>query len=249
MIGNAQIRLIVVIGCVMALELACRAGLISSFTIIPPSEMVMSLIEVLQSPSILGDIVTSALNILVAVVVTIVSGFILGLLIHRVPRLREVLDPVMTSYYAIPVFALYPLFVVIFGAGNVAIIVMGVLLGLPSMILATWEGVDNIPPVFNKVAQSFHMSAASTAFWMKLPAAAPYLFTGVRLTVAYSFIGIIASEFILSGSGIGFAIAFAYNSFDTRGMYGLILFLMVFVTLLNVALHVWDKHLEMRRLR
>jgi NitT/TauT family transport system permease protein len=247
--GNALIRLIVVTGCVMALELACRAGLINRFTVIPPSEMVLSLIEVVQSPTILGHIATSALNILAAAVVTMVSGFVFGLLIHGVPRLRDVLEPVMTGYYAIPVFAFYPLSIVIFGAGNVAIIVMGVLLGLPSMILATWEGVDNIPPVLDKVAQSLHMSAASVAVLLKLPAAAPYLFTGVRLTIAYSFIGVIASEFILSGAGVGFAIAFAYNSFDTHGMYGLILFLMVFVTLLNVVLHTWDKRLEARRLR
>lgn len=249
MTDNAVIRLVVVVGCVMALELACRGGLVDRFTVVPPSEMVVSLVEALRSPVTLGHIATSGLNILAAVTVTMVSGFIIGLLVHQAPRLRAVLDPVMTGYYALPVFAFYPLFVVIFGAGNVAIIVMGILLGLPSMILATWDGVDNIPPVLNKVAQSLRMSPVSAAFWMKLPAAAPYLFTGVRLAVAYSVIGVIASEFILSGSGIGFAIAFAYNSFDTRGMYGLILLLMLFVILLNIALHVWDKRLEMKRLR
>jgi NitT/TauT family transport system permease protein len=37
--------------------------------------------------------------------------------------------------------------------------------------------------------------------------------------VAYSFIGVIAAEFILSGDGIGHEIAFAYNNFDNRTMY------------------------------
>ena len=56
-----------------------------------------------------------------------------------------------------------------------------------------------------------------------LPAAAPHLFTGVRLAVAYAFIGVIASEFILSGEGLGYAIAYSYNNFDNRTMYGLML--------------------------
>jgi len=51
------------------------------------------------------------------------------------------------------------------------------------------------------------LPAWRSAFFIKLPAALPYLFTGMKLAVAYSFIGVIASEFILSGSGVGYAIA------------------------------------------
>ena len=60
---------------------------------------------------------------------------------------------------------------------------------------------------------------------MILPAAAPWLFTGAKLAVAYSFIGVIAGEFVLAGAGLGYAIAFAYNSFDNATMYGLMILL------------------------
>jgi len=90
------------------------------------------------------------------------------------------------------------------------------------------------------------MREFDAALRMKLPAAAPHLFTGVKLCVAYSFIGVIASEFILAPSGLGHAIAYAYNDFDNRTMYALMLFLMVVVIALNMLLHGWEQRLLKR---
>ena len=81
---------------------------------------------------------------------------------------------------------------------------------------------------------------------INLPAAAPYLFTGARLAVAYSFIGVIASEFILSGDGLGYAIAYAYNNFENRTMYGLMLLIVVVVSGVNAGLEVLDRRLQSR---
>ena len=87
------------------------------------------------------------------------------------------------------------------------------------------------------------------ALLIDLPAAAPYLFTGVKLSVAYAFIGVIASEFILSGSGLGYAIAYAYNNFQNREMYALMLLILLMATVVNGALDAVDKRLQARRSR
>jgi NitT/TauT family transport system permease protein len=80
-----------------------------------------------------------------------------------------------------------------------------------------------------------------------LPAAGPYLFTGVKLALAYSFIGVLAGEFILSGGGLGYAIAYAYDAFDNRTMYALMLFVLIVVTAINSALFIWEQRLLRRR--
>jgi len=84
---------------------------------------------------------------------------------------------------------------------------------------------------------------------VQLPAASPYLFAGARLSVAYSFIGVIASEFILSGDGLGYAIAYAYNNFDNRTMYGLMLLIIIVVTAVNASFDALDRRLQARRRR
>ena len=76
-------------------------------------------------------------------------------------------------------------------------------------------------------ARASHLARSRTALLIELPAAAPYLFTGVKLAVGYGFIGVIAGEFILSGAGLGYAIAYAYNDFDNQTMYALMLLVLV----------------------
>jgi len=247
--GDGLIRTGVVVAFFLALEILCRLGIVDRLTMVPPSEMAAALVDVFRTPALLAQVGASLLNIAAAMALTIAVGFILGVAIHAAPRLRRTLDPLLSGYYALPLFAFYPLFIVVFGIGHLAIISMGFLTGLAAMVLSTVNGLDNIPVVLDKVARTYRMGPVDTALRLKLPAAAPYLVTGVQLSIAYGFIGVIASEFILSGAGLGYAIGFAYNSFDTRGMYGLILLVLVLTGLLNTALYLWDKRLDMRRRR
>lgn len=246
---DGLIRTLVVAVFVALLELGCRSGVIDRLTMVPPSEMVTALIEVFRTPALVDQIVSSLINVAAAVVLVIVVGFVVGVAVHSMPRVRAALDPLLSSYYALPLFAFYPMFIVLFGIGGLAIILMGFLTGFAAMVLATLNGLDHIPEVLNRVARTYRMGRVSTALRLKLPAAAPYLVTGIQLAIAYGFIGVIASEFILSGSGLGFAINFAYNAFDTTGMYGLILLVVLISTVLNMVLHRWDRMLAARRQR
>jgi NitT/TauT family transport system permease protein len=97
------------------------------------------------------------------------------------------------------------------------------------------------------VARVQRMGTFDTALRLKLPAATPYLFTGIKLAVSFGFIAVIASEFILAPAGVGHEIAFAYNDFNNRRMYGLMLLLLVAATVINMALHAVDQRLARRR--
>jgi NitT/TauT family transport system permease protein len=74
-----------------------------------------------------------------------------------------------------------------------------------------------------------------------------YLFTGAKLAVVYSFIGVIGSEFILSSGGVGYRISFSYNNFQSDVMYGLILFVLLVVVCINMGLFAWERVLMERR--
>jgi NitT/TauT family transport system permease protein len=133
--------------------------------------------------------------------------------------------------------------------GSASIVAIAVLLSVVAMISATLNGLDRIPQVIRKTGRTLHMSRLSTAILLELPAAAPYLFTGTKLVIAYAFIGVIASEFILSGSGLGYEIAYAYNNFDNKKMYAAMLLVLVTVTLVNSALNAVDRRLQARSRR
>jgi NitT/TauT family transport system permease protein len=232
---------------VVVLELLCRLGIINRFTMIPPSEMVLALGQVIATaPWFWGDVSYTLGNLAAAIALSVIGGFLIGLLVHAIPRLRRVLDPIFTSYYSVPTFVLYPLLIVFFGIGPTSLIVLGALFGIVAMIVATVTAIDRIPRVLLKVARVTRLGPIRTALLMKLPAASPHLMTGLRLAVAYSVIGIIAGEFILSTEGIGRRVALAYNNFDNQTMYGLLVLILGFVIVVNAALGAFEQALHRR---
>jgi NitT/TauT family transport system permease protein len=91
------------------------------------------------------------------------------------------------------------------------------------------------------------MGPLRTAVLVVLPATLPNLCNGIKLCLAYAFIGVIAGEFILSRGGLGYGIAYAYESFENRPMYGRMLFVLLVATIVNGLLHAWEVRLNRRR--
>jgi NitT/TauT family transport system permease protein len=241
------IRLAVIVAMVGALELACRTGLINHRVVIPPSEMAEALVTLLWSGAINVDIERTLGMIAVVIALSIVLGFAVGLAIHALPRAREALDPFFATYYAVPIFIFYPVLIAIFGLSPMPIVLIGVATAIVAMIIATLNGLDRVPHVLTKVARVHRLGPLATALTLQLPAAAPYLFTGVKLAVSYGFIAVIAAEFILAPAGLGRDIADAYADFNNRRMYALILFLLIIATVVNGALHTLDMRFAERR--
>ncbi len=172
-----------------------------------------------------------------------------GIVIHAQPRLRRLVDPLLASYYAVPFFVFYPLLVAIFGLNRWPLIFIGFAFGSAAMVIATLNGLDRVPRVLRKVARVHRLGRAEEVLRIVLPSATPHLLAGLKLALAYSFIGVIAGEFILSGEGLGHAIAYAYDSFDNQTMYALMLFVVVLAIALNAALHIWEQRVLARRRR
>lgn len=229
------------------LELLCRAGIVDRFTMIPPSEMLLALARVIGTEAwFWPDASYTLRNLAAAIALSVTGGFLIGLVVHAVPRLRRMLDPIFTSYYAVPTFVLYPLLIVFFGIGPASLVVLGALFGIVAMIVATVTAIDRIPRVLLKVARVSRLGPVRTALLMKLPAASPHLMTGLRLAVAYSVIGVIAGEFILSTEGVGRRVALAYNNFDNQTMYAMLVLILAFAIAVNAALGAFEGALHRR---
>ena len=241
------IRLAVIAAAVGLLELACRVGLVDYRVVIPPSEMAAALVRLLVSGQANEQIARTFGIVIAAVLIAVVLGFVLGVVIHALPRVRQALDPFFATYYAVPIFIFYPVMIAIFGLSVIPILLMGVATAIVAMIIATLNGLDRIPRVLTKVARVHRMGAMATALRLKLPAAAPHLFTGVKLAVSYGFIGVIASEFILAPAGLGRVISDAYSDFNNPRMYALMLLLIIVATVVNMLLHVYDQRWAERR--
>jgi NitT/TauT family transport system permease protein len=245
----AVFRLVLVVATIVLLELLCRMGLIDRLTMQPPSEVVRDLGVLLVSGRMNGAMLKTFVNVAVAAILAVVAGVIFAAGIHRYRAVRQGLEPLFATYYAIPVYAFYPMLIILFGLGDVPQILIGFMLSVVAVIVNTLSGLDRVSPVLLKTARVYRLGPIATARKITLPSAAPYLLTGVRLAVAYAFIGVIGAEFIMSQTGIGYEISFAYNNFDNKVMYPLILLILVVSVLVNASLSRWEKALLQRRSR
>jgi NitT/TauT family transport system permease protein len=242
----AWMRIGIVAGAGLLLEILCRTSVIPRLIMIPPSEMLASAWHILAAGEIKGDLYFSLENIAFAIGLSIAGGFLTGLAIYSVPLLRATLEPFLTSYSAVPPIVFYPMLIVIFGLNRIPQIIIAVMFGLVPMAMNTINGLYRIRPVFLKVGRVHRVSSLASVFRIQLPAAAPYLFVGVSLAVSYSVIGVISTEFILSATGIGHQISFAYDNYDNRAMYGLVALLLVIATLLNSTLRYYSQRMLQR---
>ena len=224
--------------------------MIPNFTVIPPSAMAQSLWKILASGKFNADIAATLTNVGIAIAAAMIAGVAAR---HRCCRAgraaRRMLDPLFATYYAVPMYAFYPLLIVIFGLGDLPQVAIGFLLAVMAVIINTLNGLDRVPRgAAEDRARAPPRPLADRA--ARAPAvAAPYVFTGFKLAVAYSFIGVIGAEFITSSRGIGYEISFAYNNFDNAVMYAMILFILLLVITVNMSLHAWEKRLLARRRR
>jgi NitT/TauT family transport system permease protein len=237
----------VVIGFVALLEALCLFGVIDHITMPPPHIIVRDFVVLLAHGHYFPEIAMSMGNVMLAFALAFVVGIVTGTILHAHRTARDILDPLFATYYAIPVFAFYPLFIVIFGLGDGPQLLIGFLLGVVAVIVTTLNGLDRVPRVLKKTARINRLSPFQTAVRLTLPFCAPYLLTAAKLALAYAFIGVIGSEFIMARAGMGYEIGYAYTNFDNATMYPLILLILLISIVVNGLLSRWEKVLLARR--
>lgn len=238
---------VVVVAFIALLEVLCLVGVIDKVTMPPPHIIVGDFIRMIVHGEYFSDIAVTMTNVVIAFVSAFVIGVLTGTVLHSYRTARDVLVPLFATYYAIPIFAFYPLFIVIFGLGDGPQLLIGFLLGVVAVIVTILNGLDRVPNVLKKTARINRLSPLQTALQVTLPFCAPYLLTAAKLALAYAFIGVIGSEFILARTGMGYEIGFAYTNFDNATMYPLILLILLMSIVANGLLSKWETVLLRRR--
>jgi NitT/TauT family transport system permease protein len=243
----ALLRVVFLLGVVVLLEALCLAGVIDRITMQPPHRIALDLVRLLATSSLDLAILKTLANALIAFASATLLGVASALVLHRVRPVREVLEPLFAAYYAVPVFAFYPLLIILFGLGDMPEILIGFMLAIVAVIVTLLSGLDRVPNVLLKTARVNQFTALETARRVTLPYLGPYILAGARLALAYALIGVVGAEFIMSSSGMGYEISYAYTNFDNATMYPLILLIVIVSVGINTVLGRWEAALMRRR--
>lgn len=182
-----------------------------------------------------GNIFPSVARLLTGWALACVLGVAVGLLAGRSDRVADHLEPLIHFFRAIPPPALVPVFLVAFKIGTemqVATIVFGVVW---PVLLNSIEGARDVDPVKLETAKVFRLTRRARLFRVLLPAAAPKIFAGLRLSLSTALILMVISELVGSVNGIGYLQMLAQSTTDVPGVWACIVLLGLLGLVLNTA--------------
>lgn len=155
---------------------------------------------------------TSLQRVAVGFGLAAVVGVMLGALVGQSIWMMRGLDPIFQILRTVPPLAWLPISLAAFmDSGPSAIFVIFITAIWP-VIINTAVGVRNIPQDYRNVALVLQLNQFEFFFKIMIPAAAPYIFSGLRIGVGLSWLAIVAAEMLTGGVGIGFFIWDAWNS-------------------------------------
>ncbi|MFA7414305.1 MAG: nitrate ABC transporter permease [Rhizobium sp.] len=141
-----------------------------------------------------------------------VVGVLLGAVIGQSVWALRGLDPIFQILRTVPPLAWLPLSLAAFQDSNPSAIFVIFITSIWPVIINTAVGVRNIPDDYRNIARVLRLNPLEFFVRIMVPAAAPYIFTGLRIGVGLSWLAIVAAEMLTGGVGIGFFIWDAWNS-------------------------------------
>ena len=199
-------------------ELACRragAGLP------PPSVVFRDTWELIADPffdrggidkGLFWHISASLQRVAFGYALAAAAGVALGTLVGQSVWAMRGLDPLFQVLRTVPPLAWLPLSLAAFRDGQPSAIFVIFITAIWPIVINTAVGIRNIPQDYRNVAAVLRLNSFEFFVKIMVPAAAPYIFTGLRIGIGLSWLAIVAAEMLIGGVGIGFFIWDAWNS-------------------------------------
>jgi ABC-type nitrate/sulfonate/bicarbonate transport system permease component len=227
--------LVIVLG-LWGIEEAVNHGLVKRSLLPAPSDVGVVLWQLLADGDVAGPLSETLARLGVGFAIGAMLAIALGLAMGYWPRLYDLLDPLIELLRPIPKAALVPALVLFLGVDNAMKITSIALAVFFPIVINTVQGARGVDPVLINTARTLGVRPFSLLRKLILPASAPFIFAGMRLSIALGLILAVISEMIAGTGGIGFLIIDMQRAFRVRQMYAWIVILAVVGYLLNLLL-------------
>jgi NitT/TauT family transport system permease protein len=210
----------------LALWEALTRLLLENELLIPPPTSVLASLWTLAvtgalNPHIAATLFEFACGFSTACVIGIALGYLMG----RYRWFDELMDPWIATLYSIPVIAFVPLIIIWFGIGLLSKVIVVFKITTVALMLNTAAGIKNIDPTWLELARSLRLRPWETTWKVRIPAALPYIVTGMRLGVGRALLGVIVAELMAANAGLGYLLRDASETWDSPKLFVTVLLL------------------------
>jgi ABC-type nitrate/sulfonate/bicarbonate transport system permease component len=200
-------------------EIAAASGKMPSMSFPRMSAVLATWWELIVSGELFGELVPSLWRMFAGYFIGVALGVVLGLLMGYFRVFYSLLEPITEVLRPIPSPAYLPIVILFLGIDDEMKIFMIGFASFFPVLLNTYSGVRSVDPIQLQTARTFGVTGWKLLWQIVLPSASPYIFTGMRVSLAVGLIVMVISEMVAASSGIGYFILSAQRGFKIREMF------------------------------
>ena len=195
---------------------------------------------------LISHISISLLRFFAGYLAAVILGIGLGLLLGSFPTIISYVNPILQVLRPVAPVAWMPFIVLWVGIGNIPAIVIIFIAGFFPILLSTVSAIQNLDPLYHKVAQNFGIRKGTYMIKIALPAAFSQIITSLRLALGTSWIFLVSGEMVGSQSGLGFLVMDSKNCLRPDALLAVILVIGVLGLLLDTLIRLIEGEIKCR---
>jgi ABC-type nitrate/sulfonate/bicarbonate transport system permease component len=206
-------------GLLLVWEAGARSSPKLQFYIPPVSQIFVALFKLVVSGQVAGHLISTVSRFFQGYVIAAFFAVSLGMMLGYFRYAYSVVETVIEFLRPMPSVAIIPVAVLTLGIGDAMIVAVTVYASVWPILVNTIDGVRHIEPRLIDTARTFGLRRWAILWRIVLPGAAPYVVTGLRISLSIALILVTTAEMIAGNRGLGFFILDEERSFNTGNMY------------------------------
>jgi NitT/TauT family transport system permease protein len=215
----------------LAWETAVASLGIRPIVLPPPSRVAVALVT--RRALLLQHLWPTLWQCLAGFLLAALGGTLLGVAVSLSTAFRKAIYPHLVAFQVLPKVTVAPLFILWWGVGGTSRVLLAFFICFFPMVVNTLTGLASADADMVRMARAFTASPRQVFWRVRLPAALPSIFAGLKISATFAVIGIIVAEFVSSQEGLGYLMIFAQGLLDTATMLAAI----VVLSLMGLALY------------
>ena len=230
-------RMLIVIIFIGTWQLMINLGILNSFIISSPLDILKTLISLIKTHSLFNHIGITLYETLMSFFLATILGILIASLLWLNKTLARIVDPFLTVLNSLPKVSLGPIIIIWFGANIKSIIIMALLITLMTSVISIYQGFKEVDQNLIVLMKSFKASNFQIFTKLILPSNYPNIISTLKINISLSLIGVIMGELLVSKKGIGYLIIYGSQVFNLNlVMTGIILLAIISATLYYLIL-------------
>ncbi|MEW5955122.1 MAG: ABC transporter permease subunit [Candidatus Micrarchaeota archaeon] len=212
------------IAALIAWQLTTQAAVFDAFLLPAPTAVFAKLLEVIAGGAILPDLASTLAKLGASLAIGSALGVGLGFMLAKWTFAFESLTPITDFFRSIPATAMFPLFMLFFGVGDLTNVALSVWVCSLYLSLHVCRGLRNTNPALVAVAKSLKKTDFEIMLKVRAMDALPLWFTGFRIAVSLTLVVVIVADMFLGArAGLGKALIDAAYTYDVAKLYAVII--------------------------